>query len=128
MTSSGNSNAVPVWDYATNVPPYTLFNRALSPYLSPKDFHDVGLGSPPDGALRSTPEERMRMAHEMRRTALNALFREVHAQDARTWEKCMRAVGRRTEAESDEAWVGATVELILREKEMVSITQQRQRV
>ena len=112
-------NAASIWDYATNVPTYTLFNRDLPPYLSPKDFYDVGLGSMPDSALRSTPEERVRMAREIRRTALDALFSEMYAQDVETQEKCMRTAERRTEKIND-AWVSATIEVILHEKEVVS--------
>ena len=108
-----------VYDYATSVPPYTLSSKNMSYYLSPKDFHEAGLGSMPDGAMRSTPEERVRMAREIRRVALDELFREMYVQDANTWEKCVGTAGRRAE-KSDDAWVQEAIELILRGKEMVS--------
>lgn len=112
-------NSASVWDYTTSVPPYTLSSKNMSSYLSPKDFYEAGLGSMPDDAMRSTPEERVRMAREIRRAALDELFREMYAQDVQTWDKCVRTVVRRAE-KSDDAWVQETIELVLREKEMVS--------
>lgn len=113
-----NSEVTTSWKYAANVPPYTFTNRVLPPYLSPRDFQDVGLGDMPDGALRSTPEQRVQMAREIRRAALDALFLEIHGQDKRTWEKCKRTFRRRMGDDGD-AWIDDTIELILREKELV---------
>ncbi|EPS98315.1 hypothetical protein FOMPIDRAFT_1024645 [Fomitopsis schrenkii] len=105
------STPAQVWNYDANVPPYTLFNRVFPAYPSPRDFHEVGLDDMPDGALQSTPQERVRMAREIRRAALDALFLEMYGQDVHTWEKCKKTFSRRME-EGGNAWIDNTIELI----------------
>ena len=117
------------WDYGVQVPPYILSDRAMPTYLTSQDLVDVGLGAIPgpvaDDVLRfgDDPEERVHLARELRRIALDTLLWDMYDQDVRLWQDCADMFKSRLvelgSFENCSEWIADTVERVLREKEKV---------